>query len=243
MTDIISIFIDEVSSGMPHQAGILIAVLAAYPMVTSILWSVSGVYYLANRRAAKGPRPSGRPLVSYSVVIPFHAEPDAALATVRSLQSVIPAPVEIVLVDDGSPHPIPPGTILPPGTRLVRLERNRGKAGALQAVLRSLGTEVIVCMDADTQSESCDWSAMLSAFDDASLGAVTGKIRPTEGGGLVEWFQALDYLTVIAVIKSAETAWGRLLTVSGAFTAYRTSALQSVGGWNNASSTEDIDVS
>ena len=59
----------------------------------------------------------------------------------------------------------------------------------------------------------------------------------------MEWFQALDYLSVIAVIKSAESVWGGLLTVSGAFTAYRTAALRSVGGWDNSSPTEDIDVS
>ena len=132
---------------------------------------------------------------------------------------------------------------LPSNVRLLRLPRNRGKAGALQAALPSVSTPLAVCMDADTMAESADWTPMLAAFADPALAAVTGKIRPVKGGGVIEWFQALDYLTVIAVIKAAESAWGGLLTVSGAFTAYRVSALKSVGGWNCDSSAEDIDAS
>jgi poly-beta-1,6-N-acetyl-D-glucosamine synthase len=221
----------------------LIAFIFAYPFVTSLLWSVSSMVYLLRRTLAKAPQLPEMPLLNYSVVIPFHAEPFGALATAISLSTVSPAPEDIILLDDGSPNPLLPDIILPPRTRLVRMSRNLGKAGALQVVLPSIKTDIIVCMDADTKSESKDWSLMLRAFKDPSLAAVTGKIRPMEGGGLVEWFQALDYLTVIAVIKAAESLWGGLLTVSGAFTAYRTSALRAVGGWNNQSSTEDIDVS
>ena len=46
------------------------------------------------------------PLPEYTVLIPFHAEPDAALSTMRSLASVTPAPREIIIIDDGSPASI-----------------------------------------------------------------------------------------------------------------------------------------
>jgi cellulose synthase/poly-beta-1,6-N-acetylglucosamine synthase-like glycosyltransferase len=215
----------------------------AYPFVTSLLWCLSSLMYLLGRRLARRHLPPTAPPARYSVVIPFHAEPEGALATARSLSLVTPPPVEIIIIDDGSPVPINPETILPTGTRIVRFNHNRGKAGALQRVLPTITTEIVVCMDADTVNCSADWHCMLAAFSDPSLAAVTGKIRPKAGGGVVEWFQALDYLTVIAVIKAAETTWGGLLTVSGAFTAYRVSALRSVGGWSTASSTEDIDAS
>lgn len=221
----------------------LLAALLSYPFVTSLLWSLSGLYYVLSRSLKRGNAVSARPLADYTVIIPFYAESDAALASARSLAAITPSPAEILIVDDGSPVPLPHDTELPPGARVLRLNRNRGKAGALQVALASVKTEVIVCLDADTQSKSLDWSTMLANFDDPKLGALTGKICPTSGGGIVEWFQALDYLTVIAVIKSAESAWGGLLTVSGAFTAYRTSALRSIGGWDNTSPTEDIDAS
>jgi poly-beta-1,6-N-acetyl-D-glucosamine synthase len=246
MTDIFAAFsftVSEALGQLPNSLEPVTGLLFAYPFVTSLLWSLSGLFYVASRGKANAPPAAAPCHSSYTVVVPFHAEPEAALATVRSLAAVSPTPAEIIIIDDGSPSPIPSTTVLPPRTRVVRLGRNLGKAGALQAALPRIGTDIVVCMDADTQTESADWSPMLAAFDDPALAAVTGKIRPVEGGGLVEWFQALDYLTVIAVIKAAESAWGGLLTVSGAFTAYRVSALHAVGGWNNASSTEDIDVS
>jgi poly-beta-1,6-N-acetyl-D-glucosamine synthase len=227
----------------PSLIEFTVLLLVAYPFVTCLLWSSSGLCYAFNCAIrAKKPQPIFE-IPSYCVVIPFHAEPEAALNTMRSLLSVTPAPVEIIIIDDGSPNPIQHAITLPDNVRIVRLAKNQGKAGALQCVLPTITTEILVCLDADTQSESRDWLPMLVAFSDPNLGAVTGKIRPVEGGGLVEWFQALDYLTVIAVIKAAESSWGGLLTVSGAFTAYRLNALKSIGGWNTKSSTEDIDAS
>jgi poly-beta-1,6-N-acetyl-D-glucosamine synthase len=217
--------------------------LLAYPFATCLLWSFSGLFYLARHHRSKRNLGHARNHHAYTVLIPFHAEPESALNTMRSLANVTPAPREIVIIDDGSPRSIPFSTVLPDNARIVRLPRNLGKAGALQSVLAEISTELVVCLDADTQSESPDWSPMLAAFDDPDLAAVTGKIRPVEGGAPLEWFQALDYLTVIAVIKAAESAWGGLLTVSGAFTAFRTSALRSIGGWSSKSSTEDIDAS
>lgn len=217
--------------------------IIAYPFVTSLLWSFTSLHYLA-RRALRATMPTDvSSALSYSVVIPFHAEPNGALTTARSLVSVSPAPNEIVLIDDGSPVGLDSRIDLPAGVRVVRLARNVGKAGALQSVLRSLRSDVVVCLDADTISETQDWLVMLAQFNDPSLGAVTGKIRPMRTKGLIEWLQALDYLTVIAVIKAAETSWGGLMTVSGAFTAFRASALRDVGGWSASSATEDIDLS
>jgi poly-beta-1,6-N-acetyl-D-glucosamine synthase len=228
---------------LTHTSESLLILLLAYPFVTCLLWSVSGLFYLFSRRSVMKGENAARALPEYTVLIPFHAEPDAALNTMRSLASVTPAPREIIIIDDGSPASIPASVQLPSNVRLLRLPRNRGKAGALQAALPCVSTPLAICMDADTTTESSDWTPMLAAFDDPALAAVTGKIRPMDGGGVVEWFQALDYLTVIAVIKAAESAWGGLLTVSGAFTAYRVSALKSVGGWNCESSAEDIDAS
>jgi biofilm PGA synthesis N-glycosyltransferase PgaC len=216
--------------------------LIAYPFVTCMLWSLSSIYYMLMRKKQTAAQPAGT-LPAYSVMIPFHAEPDGALRTMRSLARVTPQPREIIIIDDGSPITIALDAALPGNVRVVRLPRNLGKGGALQTALKDVTTEVVVCMDADTETESVDWSKTLAAFADPALGAVTGKIRPVDGGGLVECFQALDYLSIIAVIKAAESAWGGLLTVSGAFTAFRTSALRSIGGWNPASSTEDIDAS
>lgn len=55
--------------------------------------------------------------------------------------------------------------------------------------------------------------------------------------------QALDYLAVIGLVKTAEEQWGGLMTVSGAWVAFRRAALLDIGGWNEATAAEDIDLS
>ena len=51
-------FASHPSAILEHLGG-LIAVISSYPLVTSILWSLSGLYYLAQRRVAKAPRRAG----------------------------------------------------------------------------------------------------------------------------------------------------------------------------------------
>ena len=55
--------------------------------------------------------------------------------------------------------------------------------------------------------------------------------------------QTLDYLAVIGLVKNAEDRWGGLMTVSGAWVAFRREALRDVGCWNERTAAEDIDLS
>ena len=215
-----------------------------FPLVVCSLWSVYGLNCLFRsfRR-----RPVAAMLPSYSVLIPFYAEPAGALRTARSLASVHPPPDEIILVDDGSPPETAGDDILgdlPPRTRLLRLPRNVGKAAALNAALRETKSEIVVCLDADTVVHSEDWGDLLTRFvADVRVGAVTGKIWPVAPKTLPQYMQALDYLAVIGLVKNAEDRWGGLMTVSGAWVAFRREALLDIGGWNEETAAEDIDLS
>lgn len=226
---------------MDSPMDLLLLILVAHPFAASLLWTSYGLVYLLSSRKT-GSR-NQEPDFDYSVIIPFHDEPDGALKTAWSLVTVCPQPQEIVLVDDGSAHGMPEDAKLPPGTRLLRLDRNGGKARALNAALRTLKTEIVVCLDADTTAISTDWQGMLGRFRDPAVGAISGKIWPVTRRGATQRLQQLDYASVIGLIKAAETTWGCLMTVSGAFVAFRRSALQAIGGWRETTATEDIDAS
>lgn len=75
------------------------------------------------------------------------------------------------------------------------------------------------------------------------LGAITGKIWPESIRNLTQLLQAIDYLAVICMVKCAESLWGGLMTVSGAWVAYRRQAMIDCNGWCPKTSTEDIDLS
>ena len=213
-----------------------------YSFAMSILWTLTSLVYVF--RSHRRPAPSNSEAARrYTVLIPFHGEPLAALRSAQSLAGVTPQPDEIILIDDGSPQGLRPDAALPPNTRVLKLNERRGKAGALNEALQSVRSEIVVCIDADTQVRSHDWRPMLHMFNDPILSGVTGKIWPIAQAGLINRFQRLDYLAVISVIKAAETVWGGLLTVSGAFVAYRREALCKVGGFREDKAAEDIDIS
>ncbi len=213
-----------------------------YAYAVSLLWTLSSLVYLFLRRTGRKPA-SGQEQLTYTIMIPFHGEPLGAMKTARSLDGITPRPVEIILIDDGSPEAMPDNVELPANARLLRLEKRRGKAGALNAAFESVTSDLVVCLDADTEIKTSDWNGLLREFESAEVGAVTGKIWPVSNGSLIGCFQELDYLAVISLIKAAESTWGGLMTVSGAIVAYRTSALQSVGGFDEHKAAEDIDIS
>jgi biofilm PGA synthesis N-glycosyltransferase PgaC len=216
-----------------------------FPILISLLWSTFAIASLCKRLFLPAPCET---IPGYSVIIPFYGECDGALKTARSLSGVHPAPAEILLIDDGSPNAPKPRELQAvheiPHARLIRYEQNAGKAHALNVGLRHTSAEIIICMDADTLAVSRDWSRMLSLFArEPRLAAITGKIWPMAVKRLVHYFQCLDYLAVIGLVKSAESQWGCLLTVSGAWVAYRRSALREINDFNESTSAEDIDLS
>ncbi|MEP6809703.1 MAG: glycosyltransferase family 2 protein [Chthoniobacterales bacterium] len=217
-----------------------------FPLVVCLIWSIYGINCLL-RSFRHGTVPAQLP--SYSVLIPFYAEPEGALHTAQSLAAVDPPPDEIILIDDGSPEETESITALmenglPPRTRILRLPKNSGKAAALNAGLRETRSDVVVCLDADTLVHTKTWREMLAHFACAAgVGAVTGKIWPTNPKSLPQMMQTLDYLAVIGLVKNAEDRWGGLMTVSGAWVAFRREALLAIGAWNEETAAEDIDLS
>lgn len=217
-----------------------------FPLVVCLVWSIYGlICLLSSFRRRQIPAE----LPGYCVIIPFYAEPLGALKTARSLEGVDPLPEEILLVDDGSPDAEECARVLnqaglPAHTRVLRLPKNGGKAAALNAALREVQSEIVVCLDADSVVRTKSWRSMLARFTIApGVGGVTGKIWPADSHSLVEMMQSLDYLAVIGLVKNAENRWGGLMTVSGAWVAFRRQALLGVGCWNEETAAEDIDLS
>jgi biofilm PGA synthesis N-glycosyltransferase PgaC len=228
----------------PADLGFLF--LSGFPLLLSVLWSGSAIISLVRSagKEARASRVVQRP--SFSVLVPYFGNPDEAVRTAWSVADVTPQPDEIVLIDDGSPPDA--GALdlskLPSGTRVIRHEVNQGKAAALRSALPSVKSDIIVCLDADTLAETNDWSAMLEKFAmTPRLGALTGNIRPRRVRSFIQILQAIDYLAVICLVKCAETLWGGLMTVSGAWVAYRREALVECGGWSDGTCAEDIDLS
>lgn len=129
----------------------------------------------------------------------------------RALESIIdqryPCPMEIVLVDDGSPDPVESiaGQLgsLANSIRWVRLKRNLGIVGALNAGIRAARYPLIARMDADDVWRSGKIEAQLAQFDADPELTISGTgmtrigpsgaeldthIRPGDWSGILRFF-------------------------------------------------------
>lgn len=217
---------------------------------------------VANLRPDSLAAPSG-PRPSLCVIVAAYNEAEVLGATITALASQEDPPDLILLADDGSTdatakrlrdqfglEPPRESGLSGPAPLLARLRWLRaphgGKARTLNLAIQQIDTDLIVTVDADTVLEPGAIRAMRSAFAaEPELVAATGVLQPICGpsaqGRFFEWFQRYEYVRNFL----SRHAWmqpNALLLISGAFAAFRRSALQEVGGFDPQTLVEDYEL-
>ncbi len=170
------------------------------------------------------------------VIIAGLNEADTLPYTLESLHGTYPR-MEIIVVDDGSDdgmasiardfaQRIPQMTVL-------RKPRRGGKSSALNFALPFTQAEILVCVDGDSHVSSTGIWEIVQPFADPSVGAVSATVLARNPfAKLITWLQALEYLRNIFVGRMFASRMGILGIISGAFGAYRRSAIQRLHGWD-----------
>jgi biofilm PGA synthesis N-glycosyltransferase PgaC len=172
-----------------------------------------------------------------TVLVAAYNEANDIRETFRGLgQQDYPAPVKIILVDDGSTD----GTVdILRSLRLPNLEivvaNHGGKARALNKGLRQVHTEIVVTIDADTFLHPQALRRIVARLISDPVGtvAVAGSVlvknsRHSFMARLQEW----DYFTGIASAKRQQSLYQGTLVAQGAFSAFRVYAIRKVQGWS-----------
>ena len=174
-------------------------------------------------------------LPAYSVVVPVLNEERTIAATIRSLEEQSQLPQRIILVDDGSTD----GTARVcqkfesenPRIHFASMGTRSGKSAALNRGLGLVKTEAVVFVDADTTFDRQAMRELLRPLLDPRVDAVGGVLRVrNRNENLLTEVQALEYGISITLSRQAKSRLGILPIISGAFGAFRTSAVRSVGG-------------
>ena len=255
-------FVALVAMAFLRQGVLVWSVGIAYVLYDTALLVFTAVRIWPLRHGAA--RPPAMPGTAPALAVIVAARNEAAVidVTIDRLAAQAGAPDLILIADDGSDDatpqalarygltPPPVGAISPPAPGLPALRWLRlphgGKARALNAALPHVAEEIVVTVDADTLLEPGAIAAMRGAFAaDPRLVAATGVIRPICGrdlsGRLFEWFQTYEYVRNFL----SRYAWARLnglLLVSGAFAAFRTHAVVTVGGFDPDCMVEDYEL-
>ncbi|HUT29384.1 MAG TPA: glycosyltransferase [Sedimentisphaerales bacterium] len=192
---------------------------------------------LADSGSPESQRSSG-----VTILVPAYNERDHIAETIRSLLDQALPPAEIIVIDDCSSD----GTAdvaTEMGVTVVRPPANTGsKAGAQNYGLQFVRTEYTMAVDADTTLAPDAIEKIMDAFEDESIVAACGLVLPRKVRTVWERGRYVEYLFAFTFYKPIQDFYDKPLISSGCFSAYRTDALRSNGGWSTRTMAEDMDL-
>lgn len=185
-------------------------------------------------------------LPSVTVVVPAYNEEAVIVATVHSLLACsYPSPVQIVVVDDGSTD----GTYAVAAHAFgshpqvsVLTKRNGGKCTALNLGFARACTDIVVCIDADTQLDPEALRLLCRHFQDPRVGAVAGQPKVGNRRNFLTRVQALEYVVLNSVERQAMEGCNAITCIAGALGAYRKALIARLGGYASDTLAEDTDM-
>jgi len=193
-----------------------------------------------SRPSAKAAVPEHCPLVS--ILIPAYNEQEIILDAIHGALNQRYPNFEVIVIDDGSTD-LTSHLAASTSIRLVRVERNRGKAAALNRGLAAARGEVIVTCDADSYLDADALRHLVPLLAEPGIGGVAGQVRLFHPEGWLRRFQVMEYDYGQGLIKQAQwTTTGCVLVAPGPVSAYRADVLRSVGGVPDDTLTEDFDL-
>lgn len=228
---------------------VLLVFFAWYPLTTSVMWIFTS--FLFYRRRESGPKSilelfyqtDSTPSVSF--LIPAFNEEANIASTLTGVLAVDYADFEIIVIDDCSSdntlQEIAP-FLDNPKVRLLRKKVNEGKAMALNDAIPISRGELIFVMDADAVPKADILKYLVPHFKYPRCGAVTGNPRVSNRESFLSKLQAIEFASIISLMRRAQRVWGRIMTMSGVVGIFRRSALYDVGLYSPDMATEDIDL-
>lgn len=181
-----------------------------------------------------------------TVVIAGHSEAGSIERCVRSMQEQSRPPDEIIVVSDGSTDNMPEVLADLQRRGLIAqahcTDLRGGKSAAINLAKRWATGDILINIDCDCSFDRHALKHSLTPFADPQVGAVSGNILVrNDRVSLISAFQAIEYLISISLGKQASMLIDQVACVSGAFGAFRMSALQDVNGVDVGGG-EDLDL-
>ena len=217
-----------------------------YPVVTSLIWVTTAVLYYVKYDTSSGPEmPEDGPWPSISILIPAYFEEAGIAKALDGLTNLDYPDYEVIVINDGSTDRTVE-EVLPylsdPRVRLLDKHVNEGKAMAMNDAIPCAKGELILVMDADTIPEPQVLRTMAVHFRSPEVGAVSGNARVRNRTNTLTRVQAVEFSSVIGLLRRAQRVWGRIMCVSGVCGMFRRDALIRAGLYSPGMATEDIDL-
>lgn len=222
----------------------------AYPFVLSWYWMAGSLIFYLLREMGQSAYVHPPTLPHYpmvSILLPCFNESEQLQQTLSALARSDYPHFEIIAIDDGSSDDtsaqLQASLDLYPQLHVALLSSNQGKSTALNVGMELSRGDILVCVDGDALLDPHAVTWFVNALQrDERLGGLTGNPQIRNRSSVLGRLQVGEFSSIVGMIKRTQSIWGALLTVSGVICAFRKSAVQSVGGWNSAALTDDMDL-
>lgn len=237
----------ELVAAVQQTGGYMAALFffAAYPIVSSLVWVTTSLFFVFRWERGEEAPPARDWSPSVTILIPAHNEEAVIGRSLAACCNVDYPDYEIVVVNDGSGD-FTVQRVLPfvqsGRVRLIDKRVNEGKAMALNDALPMVRGEIVLIMDADAEPEPDILWHMVPHFRSARVAAVTGNPRVRNVDTFLARLQAIEFTSIVSLLRRSQRIWGRIVTVSGVVAAFRRSALFAVDGFSPDMPTEDIEL-
>ncbi|MPZ00799.1 MAG: mycofactocin system glycosyltransferase [Actinophytocola sp.] len=166
-----------------------------------------------------------------TVVVPVRDDP-AGVATVLAATGDV---TSRIVVDDGSPTPLPGATL--------RHATSLGPAAARNTGWRHATTDLIAFLDADVTPEPGWLDTILPLFDDPAVAAVAPRVRSIPGRGVLSRYEADRGALDLGPDPAEVRPLSRVSYVPSAALVLRRDVLSAVGGFDEEMRFgEDVDL-
>ncbi len=186
-----------------------------------------------------------------TIMVPAHNEEVVIEDTIHYLmQNINYQNYEVLVTDDGSTDQTP--AILTrlmaqyDNLRVIRIEKNQGKAHAFNIGIGFAKGKLILSNDADTVPEPDALWKYVNYFirqDAINISAITANMDVQNRTTIIGKSQTVEFSSIVGIIKRTQQAvLGVIYAYSGANTMYRREALYDVGLFRQNRATEDISI-
>ena len=200
------------------------------------------VVYLLNRRAVHSD-PELEETPSLTFLVPAYNEEGYIRDCINSLLDMdYPQDkIEIIAINDGSTD----STLEKMkefGDKIKIIDKeNSGKASSMNYALQMVNTELVACMDADSRPSKQYLKKMVSYFKEDGVQGVTPTMKIEEPETWAQRIIWMEYLYNLFLRKLFSVFDGQFV-MPGPGSVYNTEHLKEIGGWDEETLTEDMEV-
>ena len=179
-----------------------------------------------------------------TVIMPSYNSNSTIFDALSACQKMeYPGKFDILVIDDGSQDGSYEKLEGMEGITLLRNEKNRGKASALNFAMQHAKGEIVACIDSDTYpAKDCLRKAVKHFYENPKVASVVVFVCVNNPKTLLQRIQEIEYWISFGFFFRTIASIDGLYVTPGPTALYRKDILLGMGGFDEKNLTEDMEI-